>query len=254
MSPEKNELNKHMKLWASRLGIVAMFALAGCNATQQPRGPLSTGTQESGFLGDLYPQMQEGEEGRALRYYLSPRVETMAANAYNKVFLDKVTIYFGPESKLNEVPQDQLQTLADKFTGQLAEQLSKDYQLVSEPGPKTLRIQTAITDAHPTSAAKALSFVPWGVPGAKFAVTKGTEAATGKPVLSGEVTAEMKMMDAQTGDVLWAAVDRRVGGRLGGGWEAWTDAEKAFQFWAEKVRYGLCQRFSHKTECIAPQE
>lgn len=233
---------------------LVLSTLAGCAATQQPRGPLSSDVQDSGFLQDLYPLMKEGEEGRSLRYYLNPRVETLPANAYDKVLLDNVTVYFGPESKLNDVSQDELQHLVNVFAGQLAEQLSKDYEIVGEPGPKTLRIQTAITDAQPTSEGKALSFVPWGVPGLKFATLKSKETVTGKPVLAGEATAEVKMTDAASGEVLFAALDRRVGGRLGGGWKSWTDAEQAFRYWSEKIRYGLCKRVEHRTDCIAPQE
>ncbi len=246
-----------MKRWASCLVIVAALALAGCAATKQPRGPLSSGVQESGFLQGLYPLMQEGEKGQALRVYRNPRVDTLAANAYDKVFLDAVKIYYGPESKLKDVPRDQLQNLATMFSGELAEKLSNDYQLVNKPGPKTLRIQTAITDAQATSTAlKAASFVPIpvGVPGLKFALLKSKELATGKPVFAGEVTAEVKMTDAQSGEVLFAAVDRRVGGRLGGGWKSWTDAEQAFQYWAEKIRYALCKQLRHRTDCVAPKE
>lgn len=252
----KRMQNTLMIQWALCLAIVAVLALAGCAATQQPRGPLSSGVQESGFLQGLYPLMQEGEKGQALRVYRNPRIDTLAANAYERILLDTVTIYFGPESKLKDVPQDQLQNLATMFGGELADKLSSDYQLVNEPGPKTLRIQTAITDAQATSTTlKAVSFVPipLGVPGAKFALLKSKELATGKPVFAGEVTAEVKMTDAQSGEVLFAAVDRRVGGRLGGGWESWSDAEQAFRYWAEKIRYGLCKQLRHRTDCVAPQ-
>lgn len=241
--------------WSSCLVIVAVLALAGCAATKQPRGPLSSDVQESGFLKDLYPLMQEGEKGQALRVYRNPKIDALPANAYEKILLDTVTIYFGPESKLKDVPQDQLQNLAAIFGGKLGEQLSNDYPVVNEPGPKTLRIQTAFTDAQATrTALKALSFVPWGIPGLKFGVLKSKDLLTGKPVFAGEVTAEVKIMDAQSGDVLFAAVDRRVGGRLSGGWKSWTDAEEAFQYWAVKIRYGLCKQLRHETTCVAPKE
>lgn len=249
--------NALMKRWASCLVIVAVLALAGCAATQQPRGPLSSTVQESGFLQGLYPQMQEGEKGQALRVYRNPKIDTLAANAYDRILLDTVTIYYGPESKLKNVPPDQLQNLATMFGGELGEQLAKDYQLVDKPGPKTLRIQAAITDAQATSTTlKAVSFVPIpvGVPGLKFALVKSKELATGKPVFAGEVTAEVKIADAQSGEVFFAAVDRRVGGRLGGGWESWTDAEQAFRYWAEKIRFGLCKQLRHASDCVAPKE
>jgi hypothetical protein len=236
--------------------ILAVLALSACSSTQQPRGPLSGDIRESGFLDGVYPLMHEGEEGQALRVYRNPAVDSLAPDAYDKVLLDEVTIFYGPESELNDVPQDELHNLATMFGAKLADELSPDYRLVDEPGPRTLRIQTAITDAQATSTAlKAASFVPipLGVPGAKAALLKAKELATGKPVFAGEVTAELKMTDAQSGVVLFAAVDRRVGERLGGGWESWTDAEEAFRYWAEKIRYGLCTELRHGTDCVAPE-
>lgn len=243
-----------MKRYASFLAIVALLALTGCASTKQPRGPLSTGVQESGFLKEQYPLMQDGKEGQEMRIYRNPKVDSLAADAYDKVYLDKVTIYCGPQTT-KDVPQEQLQILADTFSEKLAENLAKDYLLVNEPGPKTLRIQIALTDAQATATTlKLFSFIPWGIPGVKFAVFKSKELSTGKPVLSGEVTAEAKITDSQTGDVFWAVVDRRVGGRLGGGWKSWTDAENSFQYWAEKVRYALCLQLRHGTDCVAPKE
>src|SRR5690348_12724579 len=138
------------------------------------------------------------------------------------MFLDIVTIY-GSEAKLKNIPQDQLQHLATMFGAQLADKLSPDYELVHQPGPKTLRIQTALTDAQATDTTlHANSFIPipLGVPGLKIVLLKSKELATGRPVFAGEVTAEMKIMDAQSEEVLFAGVDRRVGTRLGGGWKS----------------------------------
>jgi hypothetical protein len=255
MNPKEPDQEARVKQWVSRVLIVMVFVMAGCASTQQAGGPRRD-VQESGFLEGVYPLMKEGEKGQALRVYRNPRVDSLAVTAYDKVLVDQVTIFYGPESKLNDVPEEELQNLATMFGAELADKLSNDYQLVSEPGPKTLRIQAAITDADETSTAlKAASFVPipLGVPGAKAALLKATEMATGKPVFAGEVTAEMKLTDAQSGDVLFAAMDRRVGERLGGGWESWTDAEEAFRYWAEKVRYGLCTELRRATDCVAPE-
>lgn len=244
MQARVRQLAPIVRRTASCLAILSFLALGGCAATQQPRGPFSSAVQESGFLEGLYPRMQEGEAGQALLVYRNPRANELAPNEYDRVLLDTVTIYFAPDSKLKDVPHDQLQHLATLFGGALADELSSDYPLVEAPGPKTLRIQAAITDAQATHAVlKALSFVPIpvGVPGVKFALLKAKELATGKPVFAGEVTAEVKITDARSGEVLFAAVDRRVGGRLGGGWESWTDAEQAFRYWARKIRAGLCK-------------
>lgn len=246
---------RHLKQAAACVVFAAMLAGIGCAALKQPRGPQSAGVQESGFLQDLYPLMQEGETGQVLRVYRNPLVDTLPTNAYDKIWLDAVTLYYGPQSKLKDLPQEQYQALADLFSGKVAEALTNDFELVTRAGPKTLRIQIALTDMKETKTTlKVLSFIPWGIPGLKFAILKTKETLTGKPVLSGDVTAEAKILDSQTGAVLWAGVDRRVGGRLRGGWKSWTDVEAAFQFWAEKIRFGLNTQLRHRTDLSPPEE
>lgn len=254
MKRKKTEVSTHVQRWAWCLMVVAALGLTGCAATKQPRGPLSSDIQKSGFLEGIYPAMKEGAKGQPLLVYRNPKIDSLPANAYDKLLLDNVQIFVGTESSLNDAPKEEAQKLANLFSGELVENLSKDYAIVDNPGPKTLRIQIALTDAKATSSLKLITFVPWGVPGLKFAVFKSKELATGKPVVSGEVTAEVKMTDAQTGEILFAAADRRVGGRLGGGWKSWTDAEQACRYWAEKISYGLCKQLQHRTDCVAPKE
>jgi hypothetical protein len=65
---------------------------------------------------------------------------------------------------------------------------------------------------------------------------------TGKPGFVGEASAEAKVTDGQTGDLLIAAVDRRVGGKsiAGAPIDSWDDVRKAYQYWAQQFRYRLC--------------
>ena len=237
------------------LVVLVSIVFNGCGATKQPRGPLASEVQNSGFLGDLYPKMVDGESGQVLRLYKNQDLKTFAAKKYNSVIIDSVTIYAGKNSQMKDASKEELQDLANVFARELAAHLKPDFKLVNSPGPRTLRIETALTDAEPTETVlKALSFVPWGIPGLKFGVLKSKELATGKPVFVGEVTAEMKLTDSQSGEVLLAAVDRRVGGRLGGGWSSWTDAKEAFRYWSEKVRYALCKQIRLQTNCVEPKE
>ena len=53
MNPRKTELNTSVKQWVSCSAVAAVLAFVGCAATEQPRGPLSSGVQKSGFLKDL---------------------------------------------------------------------------------------------------------------------------------------------------------------------------------------------------------
>jgi hypothetical protein len=106
-------------------------------------------------------------------------------------------------------PMEDIQRLANNFYLILQKELEKDYKMVNEPGPRTLKIQVALTDIEESWAAMdtVTSVIPIGM-----AVSAAKEFATGKPSFVGEVSAEVKATDARTGQLLAAGVDRRVGG------------------------------------------
>ncbi len=56
-------------LFALLILAVASVYLGGCAETKQPAtwAPLGKAVKNSGFLGDLYPQMHAGKEGQFLR-------------------------------------------------------------------------------------------------------------------------------------------------------------------------------------------
>jgi len=82
-----------------------------------------------------------------------------------------------------------------------------------------------------------------------------TNMVSGKPLFVGEATIEGKVTDALTGELLGAAVDRRVGGK-GPSEEkltSWGDVEHALQYWAKNSRYRLCMARGEKTQCQPPE-
>jgi hypothetical protein len=76
--------------------------------------------------------------------------------------------------------------------------------------------------------------------------------AVGKQSGVGEITVEMKITDASTGELLGAALDRRVGGKeLTKLWSSWHNADDALQFWAKKLSFVLCD-MRGGTNCVKP--
>ena len=66
---------------------------------------------------------------------------------------------------------------------------------------------------------------------------------SGKPAFAGEVTIEFKVHDAQTGALLAAGADRRVGGTKLFDKEvfnAWGDVKNSLEFWADASVYRFC--------------
>ncbi|HSC57817.1 MAG TPA: DUF3313 domain-containing protein [Nitrospira sp.] len=229
--------------------VVLSVMLTGCTATKQARG-----VTPSGFLQDLYPEMREGKGNEALLVYRNPRVDWAAKATYHKVLLDPVMIWRGKDSTLEGPERKEVQAIADAFYALLYQELAKDYEMVTEPGPKTLRMQAALTDVGQSRPAlDILSSVPAPFNVAFVASTVKT-LSTGKPLFKGEASIEGKLMDADSGEVLAAAVDRRVGGRFLDRevFDSWNDVHGALRYWAQLTRFRLCQ-MRKQADCVQPE-
>jgi hypothetical protein len=165
-----------MKFLKHSVVLCVIVALTGCADTMQPRrfAPLGKDLGGSGFLGGLYASMHEGKDGQYRLVYQNPKVLDREWFAqYTQILLDPVQLYAGPNSTLPKVSQEQRETLAQAFYARIYHEFEKDYQMVTQPGPKTFRIQVAIVDAEESGGVlEAISYIPIpaGVPGAKMAL------------------------------------------------------------------------------------
>jgi hypothetical protein len=131
----------------------------------------------------------------------------------------------------------------------LTKELEKDYRIVKTPEPGTLRIQMAIVDADSSKPVRNTlsTIVPVGM-----VLSLGKYTATGKQVGVGEITVQMKITDANTGELLGAALDRRLGGKeLSKLWSGWHNADDALQYWAKRLRFALCD-MRGGANCVKP--
>ncbi|MFZ2100011.1 MAG: DUF3313 domain-containing protein, partial [Oricola sp.] len=190
--------------------------------------------------------LAEGEGDEALLIY---RKEGADWPAYKQVRLAPVTIWAAEESSFEDFSPAERQQLADRAYALAYEELAKDYEMVSVPADGVLDIQIALTDAEKSNAT--LDTVSTVLPQA-LVVSSLTGLVTGKPAFVGEVQAEIKIADGGDGDLLAAAVDRRVGGKsIAGSTGSWSDVEAAFQYWAQRLRYRLCNERGG-ADCVAP--
>jgi len=234
----------------SFLLIAGILAGPACAATKQART-----VERLGFLKDLYPKMVEGNEdaGESLLIYRNPRVAQIPPNTYKKFMLDPVLVFRGPQSKMEGISQEQTQLMADTFYALIYQEVSKDYEMVDKPGADTLRAQVAMT--HLEESWPMLDVVS-SIPAPMNFLAAGSllkTVATGKPAFKGEAVIEAKVTDSQTGEVLRAGVDRRVGKkRLSAeSFNSWADVYESLRYWAENGRYQLCQA-RHQKDCTKP--
>jgi len=235
-----------MTVWLQVLALVATL-LIGCSPTKQARS-----METSGFLGDLYPRMHKGGDSEALLLYKNPKILLIPRGTYKKILLDPVQIW--GEASTDRSKQKEMQQVAEMLYSLVHNSLAKDYEMVTSPGPNTLRLQAALTRADKADVVlRAASTVP--APMNVLALSSLVKnLGTGKPLFVGEISAELKILDAQSGEVLAASADRRVGNkRLDvDSFDSWDDVHKAMEFWAEQIRYRLCQQRGGGN-CVMPK-
>ena len=229
------------KLYSSLL-ITGLLFLSGCAATNT--GPVP---EYTGFLRD-YSILKLGQKGQAGRLYSNPKADW---KKYNKILLDPITLWRGKGSHLNGVSPSDAQHMADYFYQLMYHKFSQNYQMVSRPEANTLRISVAIVKLEEGHVA--LETISTIMPQAK-GITKLAKLVTGKAQLVGKASVEAKVTDAQTGTLLAAGVDERIGGKTLSSLSlsSWGDVEYVMQFWVDRASYNLCMKRGD-TDCIAPE-
>lgn len=213
------------------LALSLAAGLSACAPTQQARDT----EPASGFLGNTYPMLRDGGAGESLLVY---RRDGTNWAGYRQVHLAPVTIWAADQSAFQDFSPADRQALANRFYAVTYAELEKDYQMVTAPAPGVLDVQMALTDAQKSNPAldTVSTVMPIGL-----AASTLTGVVTGKPSFVGEAQAEGRILDGGNGELLAAAVDRRVGGKsIGGSVDSWSDVDAAFQYWAQQLRYRLC--------------
>ncbi len=188
---------------------------------------------------------EKGTGEQALYRYVKPDVNW---KQYTKVMIDPVMI--AKDGELDQKEMANYQTLANNAYVYMTQALEKQYQVVQTPEPGTMRIKVAIIDADSSKPVRNVlsSVMPIGI-----GLSLVKYAATGKPSGVGEITGEIRITDAGTGDLLAAALDRRVGGKsMKGIWDTWYNADSALKYWAERTAYVLCKD-SGGENCTEPE-
>jgi hypothetical protein len=239
-----------MRVIVSLLAVSILGGVIGCAATQEAKS-----VEKSGFLGD-YSLLKEGErstisEGSgdtALLVYKNPAADW---SKYKKIRLDPVTIWMSQkDSQLKDVSVEDRQRLTALLWSKLDEQLRKDYEMTGQAGPDVMQIQVAITEAGESWAV--LDTITSIIPQTRL-LTGAKGMATGVSGFTGSASVEGKIVDTDTGTILMEAVDRRGGTKsISGVTNSWNDVEEAYRFWAEKLRYRLCQ-WRGGTNCVEPK-
>ena len=205
--------------------LLAGALLAGCAASGM------TDVKKAGFLSD-YSMMKPGGDDRAALLYIKPNADF---KQYNKLMFDRVVVLLADNAEYREIDPAMLKELTDYYQNALFNAVKDGYEIVDQPGPGVLRVRTAITGVTPSKpVANTLStIIPVGI-----VASGATKAISGDNLGTGEAQTEFEVVDAQSGERLAAAVDKRQGGKMvfrG----TWTDTKDAFDYWAKRFRERL---------------
>lgn len=179
-------------------------------------------------------QLQPGGPGQAALRYVNPSTNW---KSYTKLIIQPVTFWGDPASEPDTATQ---QLLCDYLYNALKMALSKDVQIVTEPGPNTMVLKVALTDVKAsTPGLRTISVV---VPQIKLLTAIGN-AGTGSIAFAGSAQGEGEITDSLTGERLAAFVDRRQGGQSisNAGSMQWGDAETIMDTWAQTMQKRLAE-------------
>ena len=230
-----------MKRLIAFILIALMVLMVGCARTQ--KAPTA---KQTGFLGD-YSKLQKGTADEEVLFYKNPNAQW---SGYDKLLLDPVTAWRGEESKDEGMAEEDVQSMIDNFYAMLHAELSKDYKIVTGPESGALRIQVAITKLE--ESWETLDAVSNVLP-PMIVISQAKTYTTGKPAFVGEAGIEIKVTDASTRELLFAGVDRRVGGKSLTKPDSWDDVNAIMLYWSQKARFRLCQ-FRGASGCVFPEE
>jgi len=230
---QPNPNHRLLQLAGLVLAGTVLLGVTACSSTRHARS-----VTESGFLGD-YSQLKKGKGDQAKLVYIAPGVEW---KKYTKMYIEPVQLWKSedPDSKLGKLSPENQQMLVNFLYTELNNELQKSYTIVDKPGPDTLVLRSAVTEAKKSAPVRNLltSIVPFGI-AANILVT----AAFGTGIGVGEVQAEAELLDGETNQRLAAAVDRRAGTKaLRTKFDGtWGDVKLAFEFWSERLESRLVE-------------
>lgn len=206
------------------LMVVALVGTSGCSLG---------GPGYSGFLED-YSGLEPGGEGEMDFIY---RKEGLDLGAYDKVMIDRIVIWYSPESEYKGIHPRELQAVVSHFESSLLRALGDDYPVVEEPGPGVLRVRAAITGV---TASKPLIDHYTAIGPISRTLSEAKEAVTGTHMFVGTARMEAELLDSETHERLAAVVDRYSGKKtLIKYTNSWEDAAQAVEFWAYRLRQAL---------------
>jgi len=224
---------------------LALFACASRDVPPPPESLTVTEAQLTRFLGADYVKMTPvpGAPGR-----LAWRKPGLDPKQYTRVLLSPTVLWQEHGlAKESGVDPEELKALAGYFDTVLKKALTDiEFPLADAPGPRTLRIEAAITSVRASRPAMNTisSVLPVGI-----LMSLGRAATGGKDPSVGACTIEIRFSDAATGEVLGLFADHKDGDKYdSANFSKLGQAEKAMDDWAQRLRQGILKNWGTRQD------
>lgn len=177
------------------LPAVALLAAIPASAQTQDHAPVALPSARV---------MSQDRPGSESWTYAQPRTRFAK---YRTVIVDPTTVYQGPDAQFEGIDPADRQRFAGMITQELRSELAKSFPAPARPQADTLRLRVMILGAQKTTGgvATATRVTPLG-----FATSALKSALGKKGTLTGSLLYSVEAYDAQTNELLLAAVRRRT--------------------------------------------
>lgn len=202
---------------------IAALAMAGCAG---PRPVAYSGLESAPHLRPS----ADDDNGRTPYTYSVP----VNWRQYYRIIVEPVEVYKEPDAQFGKIPPRGQQYLAHYMQEHFTQRLARDFEIVSRPGPNTLRLKLTLTGAHPTPPVIG-TFSHFDLAGGPYNAVQGLR---GKPgMVSGAVMYAVEIHDAETGRLLNAHVTKQYPSALniGASFGAMKAAEKGIEKGADEL-------------------
>ncbi len=179
-----------------RLTVLALCAaLTGCTSV--------TPVAYSEVASSSYLAPNPSDPSGRILYRYSTTVEW---RSYNKVFIEPVVIYRGPDQQFGDMSEEDKASLASYMQTRFTEKLGKRFTLVSQRGPNTMRVRLTLTGAVVNTPVLG-TLSRFDLAGAVY---NGVQAARdGEGAMTGSVIYAVEILDAATSRLLSAFVSKQ---------------------------------------------
>ena len=124
--------------------IASVCVISSCNSKK---------VKPTGFLHTYDTLKQTDPDSERLFY----EKKCVLWSRYKKVIVDPVKIYFSEEFKKRKLDSKDIKKIASYFHQAMVNEIKKNYEIVTEPAPDTIRIRAAIVDVKPVNIFDAYS-------------------------------------------------------------------------------------------------